>query len=125
MMFHAVAVHTKRIQALARTAVVMLTSGSHPGDAARCRNAGITSYLNKPVSKSESLNIVGSALLGSQVAMPAPRPEVSPLSQNPSRILLVEDNPVNQRLALRLLEKRGHTVVSVSNGNEALAELQR
>jgi CheY-like chemotaxis protein len=41
-----------------------------------------------------------------------------------SRILLVEDNVVNQRLAARILEKSGHSVVTANNGNEAVAALQ-
>jgi CheY-like chemotaxis protein len=41
----------------------------------------------------------------------------------PLRVLLVEDNPINQKVAARLLEKHGHTVVIAGNGKEALALL--
>jgi signal transduction histidine kinase/CheY-like chemotaxis protein/HPt (histidine-containing phosphotransfer) domain-containing protein len=59
----------------------------------------------------------------SAAALPA-APAASPAGQAPLRVLLVEDNPVNQRLATTLLEKRGHAVVLARNGREALARFQ-
>jgi CheY-like chemotaxis protein len=102
---------------------VMLTSGGHRGDAARCKELGIAAFLIKPVLQSDLLeallNVLGST---EEVATPAtlvtrhsPREGGMPL-----HILLTEDNAVNQKLALRLLEKEGHLVVVAENGAQAL-----
>jgi two-component system sensor histidine kinase/response regulator len=112
--------------AIAGAAVVMLTSGGQPGDAARCRELGVAAYLTKPVKRSE---LRGAMLLALDVrSAERDRPalvtrhslrEARPIG----RILLVEDNRVNQLVARRLLEKRGHTVVVANNGREALVIL--
>ncbi len=109
------------------TTLVMLTSGGQPGDVGRCRELGIASYLMKPIKQSDLLRAIGSALrLTAQVE---PRtglvPGVGRLSRRPLHVLLAEDNLVNQRLAVRLLEKAGHTAVIAGNGREALAALER
>jgi signal transduction histidine kinase/CheY-like chemotaxis protein len=111
---------------LAGTALVMLTSAGLPGDVARCRQLGIEAYLMKPIKQSEVLEAICAALGGSArtaaaAAMPA---APAPAGPRPFRILLAEDNAVNQRLAVRLLEKQGHTVVLAANGHETLAALQ-
>jgi len=108
--------------------IMMLTSGGRKGDAARCRELGIAAYLIKPVREAELREAILSVLHARQ--QPAPRPMVTRSSfrrdRNPARslrILLAEDNRVNQNLATRLLEKRGHRVVVANNGKEALALL--
>ncbi|HTS68434.1 MAG TPA: response regulator, partial [Terriglobia bacterium] len=109
-----------------RPTIMMLTSGGQRGDAVRCRQLGIAAYLVKPVLQAQLLEAILNAL-GAQ----APPAEAPALVTRPSRregrpplqVLLVEDNAVNQRLAARLLEKRGHTVVAVANGREALETL--
>jgi signal transduction histidine kinase/ActR/RegA family two-component response regulator len=61
-------------------------------------------------------------------SVPAPGPakvEALGYQDKPMHVLLVEDNLVNQRLASRLLEKKGHTVRTASTGSEALDALQR
>jgi CheY-like chemotaxis protein len=122
-----VAERLKRDAASAGLAIVMLTSAGLRGDAARCRDLGINAYLNKPVKRSDLLDVIRGAL-GSQ----APNENSSvvtihSLRENRSRlsILLVEDNPVNEAVAKRMLEKRGHHVAVARNGRlalEALAE---
>ncbi len=111
---------------LAGAMIMMLTSGGQRGDAARCRGLGVAAYLTKPIRQSELREAVLTALGH------GPSPEVpSALVTRHSlreghralRVLLVEDNLVNQQLALRLLEKRGHAVVTANNGREALARL--
>lgn len=109
--------------------IMMLTSAGHRGDTVRCRELGISTYLLKPVRKTELREAIARAL-GAQshpVSTPAttrfvhePRPMPSSL-----RILLAEDNLVNQKLALRLLEKRGHRVVIAGNGRDALKALEQ
>jgi CheY-like chemotaxis protein len=119
----------ERIQQAPQTAgttLVMLTSGGQPGDVARCRELGIASYLMKPIKQSDLLRAIGSALrLTAQVE---PRTGLAPagrVNRRPLRVLLAEDNLVNQRLAVRLLEKAGHSSVIAGNGREALAALER
>ena len=107
--------------------IVMLTSAGQPGDAARCRDLGIAAYLLKPINRSELRDALVQAL-GVQPA-DTERPVLvtrhSLREARPSgRILLVEDNSVNQMVAKRLLEKNGHTAVVANNGREALAILE-
>jgi two-component system sensor histidine kinase/response regulator len=106
---------------------VMLTSAGQPGDAARCRELGVAAYLPKPINRSELRDAVVHAL-GAQpsaASQPALVTRHSLREARPSgRILLVEDNSVNQLVARRLLEKRGHTVAVANNGREALTMLE-
>jgi PAS domain S-box-containing protein len=112
---------------LSGTAIMMLTSAGQRGDAARCRETGLEGYLTKPVGQSELLDAV-LRVAGSK------RPEAMPvLVTRPSlreegrslRLLLAEDNVVNQLLATRLLEKQGHKVVTVGNGRALLERLEK
>jgi CheY-like chemotaxis protein len=106
--------------------VVMLTSAGQPGDTARCRELGIAAYLPKPIMRSELHSAILSALglQSPQRQRPALVTGASLLERRQTgRILLVEDNSVNQLVAKRLLEKRGHTVVVARNGREAIAIL--
>jgi PAS domain S-box-containing protein len=107
---------------LQHTKVMMLTSSARNGDAARCRELGIAAYLTKPIMRDQLLDAVRAALgtqappdRPRQAASPAPRPNIPGL-----RILLAEDNAVNQKLASRLLERRGHSVAVAGNGRQAL-----
>jgi PAS domain S-box-containing protein len=113
---------------LAKSVVIMLTSGGFRGDAARCRELGIKGYLTKPIKRSDLLEAI-KAVLGSQTAAGASPSVVTVHSLRESRgrlrILLAEDNRVNQALAVRLLEKRGHEVAVAGNGEEALEALDR
>jgi signal transduction histidine kinase/DNA-binding response OmpR family regulator len=110
------------------TRIVMLTSAGQPGDAARCRELGVAGYLTKPINRSELRDALVQALTIRRAATSRP-PLVTRHSlreARPSRrILLVEDNSVNQLVARRLLEKRGHDVTVANNGREALAILER
>jgi PAS domain S-box-containing protein len=110
------------------TAIMMLTSGGHRGDAARCRRLGISAYLTKPVSQSQLLDAVISVLGKSTMPTEPPRLVTRhSLREAPRslRILLAEDNAVNQRLVARLIEKRGHSAVVAANGREAVEAVGR
>jgi CheY-like chemotaxis protein len=108
--------------------VVMLTSAGARGDAGRCRKLGIAAYLTKPVREQELLQAILLALGPKPQTSPQP---ISPLITRHSlrerrkslRILLVEDNEVNQLLARRILEKHGHDVTVAANGKLALDAL--
>jgi signal transduction histidine kinase/CheY-like chemotaxis protein len=112
-----------------RTAtIMMLSSAGQRGDAVRCRELGVAAYLTKPVRQAELLEAI-SAALGARPAEKSPRVLIATPSlredTNHLRILLVEDNAVNRVLAVRLLEKRGHTVEVAVNGKDGLAALGR
>jgi len=107
--------------------IVLLTSAGRPGDAARCQTLGIAAYLSKPFDRLELLQALCQVLAGRDQWEPGPlvtRHSIREQRQSFS-ILVAEDNAVNQKLILRLLEKRGHSVVLAKNGREALAELRK
>jgi CheY-like chemotaxis protein len=111
-----------------RAEVIMLTSAGQRGDAARIRELGVAAYLAKPVTESELFDAVLTAL-GAKAEKPEPPVLITRHSlregQRKLRILLAEDNAVSQKLAARLIEKRGHAATVVSSGREALAALER
>jgi CheY-like chemotaxis protein/HPt (histidine-containing phosphotransfer) domain-containing protein len=100
----------------------MLTSGGQPGDAVRCQELGFAAYLTKPVRQAELWRALVRALDASRPAASTPAAAARPATR-PLRVLLAEDNPINQKLAVRLLEKQGHTVVLANNGREAVDAL--
>ena len=131
---------------LAGSVMMMLSSAGRPGDSAHCRALGMAAYLTKPFKQSELLDMIVTTLLGGthSAHAVAPRPHWEGEEGKPNgtrassssrrgrsarergavgscRLLLAEDNLVNQRLALRVLEKQGHTVTIVGNGLEAVA----
>ena len=109
--------------------IMMLTSGGQRGDAARCEDLGISAYLLKPVRQSELREAISRVLSAKEQAGAIPLITHYSLNDNDPamslRILLAEDNAVNQKLAVRLLEKRGHHVTVVCNGREALSALEK
>jgi PAS domain S-box-containing protein len=122
----ALAERIKTMPACGGATIMMLTSGGQRGDAARCRELGVAAYLVKPIRQGDLLNAILEAL-GTVPIKKAPLISLHtlPTSQRRLRILLAEDNSVNQRLAVRLLEKRGHSVAVANNGREALAALEK
>jgi CheY-like chemotaxis protein len=108
---------------LAGCPIIMLSSAGAMEDASHCQELGIVRSLIKPVKQSDLL----SAIL--RVLGPADEKELAPVSAvepvRPRRILLAEDGLVNQQVARRLLEVRGHRVVLANNGREALDALER
>ncbi len=106
-------------------AKVMLTSAG-AGSAARCRELGIAGHLSKPVKQADLWQAILSALgtpgPAAEPTQPAPR---RPAEGRHLHVLLAEDNVVNQKLAVCLLEKQGCIVTVAVNGREALEMLQR
>lgn len=107
--------------------IVMLTSGGQRGDGVRCKELGIAAYLTKPVLQSDLLETL-LRVLGQRPNRAEPSQLVTRHTLRegrlPLRVLLAEDNQVNQRLAVRLLEKEGHSVVVAGDGVKALEALE-
>jgi signal transduction histidine kinase/DNA-binding response OmpR family regulator len=107
---------------LAGSTIMMLTSSGQYGDAARCRELGISAYLTKPIRQADLLSQI-CRLLERDRRGDEPAGEVLdaavPAIQT-SKVLLAEDNVVNQRVAVGLLTRRGHQVTVANNGVEAL-----
>jgi signal transduction histidine kinase/CheY-like chemotaxis protein len=115
---------------LATATIMMLTSAGHRGDAARCQELGVSAYLLKPIRQSELREAVA-RVLGAREHDGA-IPLITRFSLQDARepdaylsMLLAEDNLVNQRLVVRLLEKRGHRVVVAGTGLEALQAMAK
>jgi len=120
----ALAERIKEFPGLGEVTILMLTSESQTDSLARCREVGIAAHLIKPVKQSDLLD---SILRLENLAAPpielhsGVAPSATLIEEvRALRILLAEDNIVNQRLAVRLLEKRGHVVTVARDGREAL-----
>jgi len=109
---------------LRSTVIMMLTSSDQPSDIGRCEQLGIAAYLTKPIKRSELFDAI---MLALGVTTPEDagleEPTARPAPGRSLQILLAEDSLVNQKLAVALLERWGHTVTVVGNGREALAAL--
>ncbi|HWW88001.1 MAG TPA: response regulator, partial [Vicinamibacterales bacterium] len=107
--------------------VMMLSSSGQSSEASRCAEVGVAQYLTKPVDPRELLSAISRALAHDHVAPPRPLPAAMlPLDvpAQRARILLAEDNVVNQRVAAGVLERKGHHVTVVGNGREAVAAME-
>jgi signal transduction histidine kinase/CheY-like chemotaxis protein/HPt (histidine-containing phosphotransfer) domain-containing protein len=105
--------------------IMMLTSLADAGQRSRCEQLGITSVLTKPVMRSELLQAILGVLRGVPTVKARPKPVASEPRVRPLEILLAEDNPVNQMVAVGILSKRGHIVRVAPNGYEALEAFER
>ena len=115
--------------------VIMLTSGSYQGDIVRSRELGAEAYLIKPVRRTELLETilrilaqhppVSQPIVSGRESIRTLAQHLQPGSGRPLHVLVAEDNVINQRYALEVLEKQGHSAVVVGNGREALAALER
>ena len=106
--------------------LVMLTSAGQPEDVARCRKLGISAYLTKPIKQSELFDVIINAirLPATETGNALQRPKTARIGQRTLRVLVAEDNRVNQLVVTRILEKLGHQVTVVGNGREALAAVE-
>jgi CheY-like chemotaxis protein len=119
-----VAEQVKAYPELEHSIIIMLTSIDLRGSAARCRELGIGTYLFKPLKSADLVNAMR-MVLGASGAKPPIPSELAGLQENrgPLRILLAEDNRVNQVLALRILEKAGYSVTLADTGKAVLDAL--
>ena len=119
----------ERINRLFETAtptIMMLSSVGQRGDALRCKELGVAAYLTKPVRQSVLLEAIRTILAKHERT--APRADLVTQhslrdAKRRLRVLLAEDNAVNQLVAVRLLERRGHSVVVAADGREAVAAM--
>ena len=118
----------KGTKTLAGTRLVMLTSGGKCGDGARCRRLGISAYLVKPVKQTDLWEAI-MLTLGTNDGGGRRRDLITQHTLREGRrslhVLVAEDSPVNLKLVVKMLEKRGHTVGVATNGREALNALEK
>jgi signal transduction histidine kinase/CheY-like chemotaxis protein len=108
--------------------VMMLRATGQGQDTLRCRELGLAAPLTKPVTRWDLWPAIHAGLGAAPTAVedsPGGRPSPPPERRRGLHLLLAEDNAMNQRLAVRMLEKVGHTVVVVPTGEAALAALQQ
>jgi two-component system, sensor histidine kinase and response regulator len=121
---------------LSGTRLIMLTSMGQRGDGTLAKEAGISTYLTKPVRQSELYNclvtVMGSRISADGTAEDANQAEMPLVTRHNlrevasrTRLLVAEDNPVNQKVAAHMLEKLGYRVDVAANGREALEALNR
>jgi DNA-binding response OmpR family regulator len=103
--------------------IMMLRSAGRRGDTARCRELNAAALM-KPIKPSEMRSAIRSALGLPAGPSEAAAAEADPLAGRKLRVLVAEDNPVNQRVATLALTRHGHAVVIAGNGGEALARLE-
>ncbi|HKV04997.1 MAG TPA: response regulator [Candidatus Acidoferrales bacterium] len=124
----ALAEYIKRHPSFRAATIMMLSSAGQRGDAMRCRELGVAAYLTKPVRQAELMDAILTAL-GTRAKSDAKPALVTRHTlrenQHRLRVLLAEDNAVNQLVALRLLERLGHTVTVAANGKKALEALEK
>jgi CheY-like chemotaxis protein len=109
-----------------QTLILMISSAGPAGNAARARDAGAVDVLTKPVKQADLWRAILRAL---GTTFPAAKPATAlcpaAVPGRCLRILLAEDNPVNRKLAVSVLERQGHAVTVAGNGREALAALKQ
>ncbi|WP_312630724.1 response regulator [Pantoea piersonii] len=118
----------KSTPALADCQIIMLSSMSRFMDADQLARIGVNYFLGKPVDQRELYDVLiqALALQPASDAAPAPRTrDFAASAERPLRILLAEDNLVNQKLAAHFLTRLGHQFAIVSNGLEALEQLDK
>jgi two-component system, sensor histidine kinase and response regulator len=118
----------KEDPALQATPTILLTSSGNRGDGARCRELGVSAYLTKPVGEAELmesiLRVLGKKASGKSAPELITR-HVLRESQRGLHVLVVDDNPVNRRLAVRIIEKQHYSVSAAASGRAALEELRK
>jgi two-component system, sensor histidine kinase and response regulator len=106
--------------------IVMLTSASAQGGRTRCRQLGIAEYLMKPVQQADLFDAIARTIGARRRAVPFGHSGDSRKADHggPVRILLAEDNEINQKVVLGLLGPRGHVIDVATNGAEAVRAVQ-
>ncbi|MBF0344436.1 MAG: response regulator [Nitrospirae bacterium] len=105
-----------------RLPIIMLTSSGQRGDAARCKELGISAYLIKPIKQSELLDAILRVMGGRGVEQRPPLLTRHKMRESKKRlnILIAEDNEINQKIIVRMLQRYGHGTSMAGNGKEAV-----
>jgi len=121
--------------AISATRLVLLTSVGQRGDAKAAQSAGIAAYLTKPIRQSLLYECLSLVLANSSGAAPSVTQPTAPIitrhslaevqARSRGRILVAEDNPVNQKVAVKMIEKLGYRVDIAGNGCEAVEASER
>ncbi|MDY6987826.1 MAG: response regulator [Thermodesulfobacteriota bacterium] len=126
----------KKRPGLVGVVIMMVTSAGQRGDAARCRELGISAYLTKPIKQSDLLDAImtvlayeqrnkkKSPLITRHTLREMQGAHATEVGSRALKILVAEDNAVNQKVVSRILEKHDHTVVLAGNGKEAVHALE-
>ncbi len=125
-------------EAIETIPIMMLSSKNAPDSIKKCRQANIEHYLFKPISPTEAAQSLAAVLRQRPQSGGTPKKEAieaqpastssdtsAPLKEKSYRVLLAEDNLVNQKVASAMLKKSGHEVVIAGNGEIALGELEK
>jgi PAS domain S-box-containing protein len=122
----------RRVRAMpemSAVAIMMLTSAGYREDLERCRQLNLSVYIVKPVRQSELRDAILRAMEPTKadptLALPFPPSRKTEKSAISLCVLVAEDNPINQRLVAKLLEKRGHQVVTAWNGRQAVEAVEQ
>jgi PAS domain S-box-containing protein len=125
----------KREQPISSTRLILQASWGQRGDAKAAQDAGFAAYLTKPVRQSQLYECLTLVLANASRAEAEASPPAAPIitrhrlseveAQSKGRILLADDNPVNQKVAVKMLEKLGCRVDMAGNGKEAVEALER
>ncbi|MBD5655492.1 MAG: response regulator [Candidatus Eremiobacteraeota bacterium] len=118
----------KRIKAdpsLARTQLILITAYKGLQQRQAASTAGFTSYLTKPVDRAQLFDYLARSITCARAIDAGEQPAAPPRASSGAskRILLVEDNPINQHLGMQQLKKLGFDVSAANNGEQALAAL--
>jgi CheY-like chemotaxis protein len=123
----------KQDQELKDTKIILLSSYVQPNEMTRFRALGIDGYLTKPVDQQALYHLIRSVfgemqptpITAQLLVSEAYPPKEKVLPTGKYRVLLVEDNEINQAVAMRILEQAGHEVILAINGKDALAKIAR
>jgi two-component system sensor histidine kinase/response regulator len=117
----------KKNQQYGNNAIIMMASEGQKGDAEKCRSIGIDAYLTKPIRKQVLFNTL------KQIIIKKPDDDEAKLITRHSlrvshlklKVLLAEDNPINQKVAMHMLERMGYAITVVDNGIDVLQALAK
>jgi two-component system sensor histidine kinase/response regulator len=116
----------KKDAILKNIAIIILASEGQKGDAEKCRIIGIDAYLTRPIRKQILCNTLKQIIIkksDSEDAKLITRHSIR-VSHLKLKVLLAEDNPINQKVAKRMLEKMGYQITVVDNGLDVLQKLE-